>query len=82
MTNLYTDTDSAKQVLNSVYGAEVRRIYREYISVIVDDKPTIIFKRNIVAVTKNGAFTEITCVGDIIFYVKEDYVTVVKKIMG
>ena len=55
----YVDTDSVtqkaytKQVLNSIYGTEgVKHMNREYISVIVDNKPTVIFKRNIVAVTK------------------------------
>lgn len=87
-TPLYTDTDSAtkdaytKQVLNSIYGAEVKRMYREYISVIVDDNPTVIFKRNIIAVAKNNAHTEIICVNDVAFYTKEDYASVVKKIIG
>ena len=89
--SLYVDTDSAtqkayaKQILNSMYGTlgqGEKYMNREYISVIVDDKPTVIFKRNIVAVTKDGAHTEITCVGDIIFYTKEDYASVVKKIIG
>jgi hypothetical protein len=55
---------------------------REYISVIIDDKPTVIFKRNIIAVSKSGAHTEITCVSDVVFYTKEDYASVVKKIIG
>lgn len=86
---LYADTDSAtkdvyvKQVLNSIYGISGgKHMNREYISVIVDDKPTVIFKRNIVAVTKTTAHTEITCVGDMVFYTKEDYASVVKKIIG
>lgn len=88
---LYVDTDSAtqeaytKQVLNSIYGTlgkGATYMNREYISVIVDDQPTVIFKRNIVAVTKKGAHTEITCVGDIMFYTEEDYASVVKKIIG
>lgn len=87
-TPLYVDTDSvtkdvySKQVLNSIYGAEVKRMNREYISVIVDDKPTVIFKRNIVAVTKDGSFTDILCVYDYHFLTKEDYASVVKKIIG
>lgn len=54
---------------------------KEYISVIVDGKPTVIFKRNIIAVTKSDKFTEIICVGDIQFYTKEDYALVVKMII-
>lgn len=85
----YMDTDNAtqeaytKQVLNSIYGTQgVKIMNREYISVIVDNKPTVIFKRNIIAVTKLCAYTEITCVGDIQFYAKDDYASVVKKIIG
>lgn len=84
---LYADTDSAtqeaykKQFFNSVYGTHAR-MNREYISVIIDDKPTVIFKRNIIAVSKSGAYTEITCVSDVVFYTKEDYASVVKKIIG
>ena len=55
---------------------------RDYISVIVEDHPTVIFKRNIIAVSKNGNSTMITCVGDVIFFAKEDYASVVKKIIG
>lgn len=87
--SLYEDTDSAtqgaytKQVLNSIYGMQsVKHMNREYISVIVDDKPTVIFKRNIIAVTKNVAHSEIICVNDVTFYTKEDYASVVKKIIG
>lgn len=83
---LYADTDSAtKQALNLIYGSAVqgeKSMNREYISVIVDDKPTVIFKRNIIAVSKSGAHTEITCVSDVVFYAKEDYASVVKKIIG
>lgn len=88
---LYMDTDSAtqkayaKQVLNSMYGTLVQgeeNIQRDYISVIVDDKPTVIFKRNIIAVSKEGAHTSILCVSDTMFYTKEDYASVVKKIIG
>ena len=85
--SIYADTDSAtqeaykKQVLNSVYGTHAR-MNREYISVIIDDKPTVIFKRNIIAVSKSGAHTEITCVSDVVFYTKEDYASVVKKFIG
>lgn len=77
---LYQDT---KQYLNSLYGLKgVIFMNREYISVIVDHKPTVIFKRNIVAVTQGSTQTEITCVGDILFFTKEDYASVVKKIIG
>ena len=86
---LYVDTDSAtkdayiKQVLNSFYGlSRGKYMNREYISVIVDNKPTVIFKRNIIAVTKDGAHTEIICVNDVAFYTQEDYASVVKKIIG
>jgi len=90
---LYQDTDSAyvmndaiatKQYLNSLYGIKgvVKIMAREYISVIVDDNPTVIFKRNIIAVSKNGSRTAIMCVSDATFYTKEDYASVVKKIIG
>lgn len=86
---VYADTDSIKQasklLLNSVYGAAAqgaKYMNRDYISVICDKYPTIIFKRNIIAVTKNGGCTDITCVGDVIFSTKEDYASVVKKIIG
>ena len=85
----YVDTDSAtkdaytKQFLNSIYGTQgVKIMNKEYISVIVDDKPTVIFKRNIVAVTKNNSCTEIVCVNDVTFYTRENYASVVKKIIG
>lgn len=86
---LYTDTDSAtqaaytKQFLNSLYGTQgVKYMNRDYISVVVDDKPTVIFKRNIISVSKEGAHTSILCVSDTMFYTKEDYASVVKKIIG
>lgn len=88
---LYVDTDSVtkdaytKQVLNSIYGTQAKGekyMNRDYISVIVDDKPTVIFKRNIIAVTKSNACTEITCISDVIYYTREDYASVVKKIIG
>lgn len=90
---LYQDTDSTyvmhdaiatRQYLNSLYGIKgvVKIMNRDYISVIVDDKPTVIFKRNIIAVTKNGVYTEILCVGEVYFCTKEDYASVVKKIIG
>lgn len=91
---LYTDTDSineyckngvlaTKQMLNTIYGTRgVKIMNRDYISVIVEDHPTVIFKRNIIAVSKNGNNTMITCVGDVIFFAKEDYASVVKKIIG
>lgn len=90
----YFDTDSVreyckndvlatKQMLNSIYGTEgVKHMNREYISVIVDNKPTVIFKRNIIAVSKIGEYTEIVCTCDVYFKTKEDYATVVKKIIG
>lgn len=93
---LYADTDSVeeyckndvlatKQMLNSIYGTLGKGetyMNREYISVIVEDKPTVIFKRNIIAVTKVKMNTEITCIGDVIFFTKENYASVVKKILG
>lgn len=94
---LYEDTDTdgtalrycqnnvlvTKQVLNSLYGTKgVNYMNREYISVIVEEHPTVIFNRNIIAVSKNGSNTMITCVGDVIFFTKEDYASVVKKIIG
>ena len=86
---LYVDTDSVtkdaytRQVLNSIYGTQgAKYMNREYISVIVDDKPTVIFKRNIIAVSKENSHTQIICVSDMTFYTKEDYASVVKKIIG
>lgn len=55
---------------------------REYISVLVDNKPTVIFKRNIIAVTKEGSHTDIICVDDLHFYTPVDYISVVKMIIG
>ena len=87
---LYYDTDSIKQytkhdikeLLNAWYGAEVNiKMNRDFIVVNVDDKPTIIFKNNIIAVTKNGNRAEITCVGDVTFYTKNDYVDVAKRLI-
>lgn len=54
---------------------------REYIVVIVNNRPTVIFKRNIVAVSRNDTSTEIICVNDMTFYTHEDYASVVKKIL-
>lgn len=95
---LYEGTDSAvyeayhsnkahatKLFLNSMYGTlgqGENYMNREYISVIVDEKPTVIFKRNIIAVTKDNSFTDILCVNDYHFLTKEDYASVVKKIIG
>jgi hypothetical protein len=83
---IYSDTDSAtrgaytKQILNSMYGVQCGK--RDYISVIADDKPMVIFKRNIIAVSKSEHYTQIICVNDITFITKEDYASVVKKIIG
>ena len=87
---IYHDTDSVnddynmKQQLNSIYGKHVQENYmnREYISVIVHDKPTVIFKRNIIAVAKTGSQTEIMCSNYYSFYTNEDYASVVKKIIN
>lgn len=94
---LYEDTDSdgtalrycqndvlvTKQVLNSLYGTKgVNYMNREYISVINDEQPTVIFKRNIIAVSKEIKHTKIICVSDVIIYTEEDYASVVKKIIG
>ena len=54
---------------------------REYISVIVDGRPTVIFKRNIIAVTKENSYTSIMCIGDVVFDTKVDYASIVKKII-
>lgn len=84
---LYADTDSAtkdaytKQILNSVYDTRVC-MNREYISVIAEGIPTVIFKRNIIAVSKLNNQTQIICVNDMSFYTNEDYASVVKKILG
>lgn len=87
---LYCDTDSIKQyiahdkkaLLNAWYGIGGNiNMDRNYIVVNVDDKPTIIFKNNIIAITKNGNHTEITCVGDVMFYAKNDYKSVAEQLI-
>lgn len=58
---------------------------REFISIIIDGNPVVIFKHAIVAVTKNnmdGNQTEIMCSDGFHFLTKEDYVSVLKKIIG
>lgn len=93
MTNfksVYEDTDSVtpfqypRNDINVIKQALLgeKHMNREYISVIVNDQPTVIFKRNIVAVTKRDVYTVINCVGDVDFRTKEDYASVVKKIIG
>jgi hypothetical protein len=69
----YVDTDSAtktaytKQILNSCYGVlGEKHMNREYISVIVDGNPAVIFKRDIIAVSKDTGHTEITCASDVV----------------
>ena len=87
---IYRDTDSVndvynmKQYLNQIYGTQMQEGYmnRDYISVIVDGNPTIIFKRNVIAVTKENKQTAITCVNDYTYYTLEDYASVVKKIIN
>lgn len=71
-----------KALLNAWYGTEVNIMTkRDFIVVNVDDKPTMIFKNNIIAVTKNGNRAEIVCVGDVTFYTKNDYVDVAKRLI-
>lgn len=77
---VYHDTDSV--VIDSSLHGTMHNMNREYISVIVDGQPTVIFKRNIIAVAKGKGATHITCVGDVFFITKEDYASVVKKIIG
>ena len=86
---LYMVTDSetqkafTKQILNSFYGTQGEKyMNREYISVIVDDKPFVIFKRHIIATCKDDGYTKIICVNGVSFCTKEDYASVVKKIIG
>lgn len=80
---IMNDIIATKQCLNTLYGIKgVKTMNREYISVIVDENPTVIFKRNIIAVSKEGSFTSIKCIGNYDFYTKEDYASVVKKIIG
>lgn len=77
----YADTDSiTKQAINAAYGLGVAKS-RNYICVIVDDSPTIIFKDKIVSVSKSGEYADIRCVGDITFYTKNKYVDVVKMLI-
>lgn len=77
---IYADTDSCKQVLNAAYGMDVTKS-RNYICVIVENSPTIIFKDKIVAISKSGEHADIQCVGDITFYTKNKYVDVVKMLI-
>ena len=81
----YVDTDSvnaeAKQILNSLYGRE-NTMKRDYVTVIVDNKPTVIFKRNIVSISKLGNKTEIICVGDIQYIASNEYPSVVKQMLN
>ena len=75
----YADTDSCKQVLNAAYGWGVAKS-RNYICVIVDDKPTIIFKDKIVSVQRDDERSIITCLGET-YYTKNSYVDVVKQLI-
>lgn len=58
-----------------------KNMKNKYISVIVDGRPTVIFKRNIIAVTKEKSYTSIMCIGEVVFNTKVDYISVVKKII-
>ena len=82
---VYEDTDSCKyankQTLNSIYGYHATNKIRNYICVIVDDIPTVIFKDKIVAVQRCGAKTLITCVGDLNYYAQNSYADVVKMLV-
>lgn len=89
----YTDTDSVfksyakvdvmqtKQALNQLYGWE-NTMKRDYITVRVESKPTLIFKRNIISIAKLGNRTEIICVGNIVYIASNDYPSVVKQMLN
>lgn len=77
---IYNDTDSCKQALNDVYGCHAKKI-RNYICVIADDVPTVIFKDKIVAVQRNGERAVITCIGDTAYFTKNSYSDVVKMLI-
>lgn len=89
----YTDTDSVfksyalpdimatKQALNQLYGWE-KTMKKDYITVRVENKPTLIFKRNIVSIAKLGNRTEIICVGNIVYLASNEYPSVVKQMLN
>ena len=76
---IYNDTDSCKQALNAVYGCHAKKI-RNYICVIADDTPTVIFKDKIVIVT-GGANGIGRCIGDTVYFTKNSYSDVVKMLV-
>lgn len=76
----YTENDV--KALNAWYGMGVNKVMdRNYIIVRVDKKPTIIFKNNIIAITKDGIHTDITCVGDVQFYADNKYEDVARQLI-
>ena len=80
----YHDTDSMamKCKLNSLYGASIMN-KREYICVMVDKEPTIIFKDKIVSISKRGGeYATIICVNtDSVYYTTNKYIDVVKMLI-
>ena len=80
---LPSPTQITKLMLNSIYGKAVTKMNREYISVIVDSKPVVIFKDKIVAVEKgasNKAYIY-TCTDSIEFHTSNNYADVIKQLV-
>ena len=81
---IYADTDSIKAMknkLNSIYGKVVMNMNKDYICVIVDKSPVVIFKDKIVAIEKRGEKASIVCTDAVEFYTDNKYVDVVKMLV-
>lgn len=74
-------TNLMKCYLNSLYGKAVTNMNRDYICVMVDKSPTVIFKDKIVAIEKRGEKANIHCVFDAEFYTDNKYVDVIKMLV-
>lgn len=76
-----------KLFLNSAYGAMVTNykendnMTKDYIFVHVDKEPTIIFKKQIVAISKSGDKAYIQCTNNECYYAKESYADIVKQLV-
>ena len=66
---------------NSLYGKAVTNMNRDYICVMVDNNPTVIFKDKIVAIEKRGEKANIHCVFDAEFYTDNKYADVIKMLV-
>ncbi len=81
-----------KLYLNSLYGKmasciqwtdgkENNKMNRDYIFVHVDKEPTIIFKKQIVSISKSGEKAYIQCTNNECYYAKESYADIVKQLV-